>query len=234
MTTKEWNDEQLKRRMTAARQRAIQRFPNDLDAAIRYAVDDLTREEGNQEEPFVEWVLIEMSGGVNQYEDRSPGITIVAIDWDEINDHNEEYAKDLLERIVALPRHHRDRIRKDVFSEMPHLDALNEIDQDADSEVQNLPRIVARFVPQAWVNDHAVEIDVDESNETEWDASATFYSLPSAGRKKELLDQMEAEGEALDIDDYFFNERAPKWVQHHQGPFSIWLRFESSTAKDTA
>lgn len=43
-TLKEWNDEQVKRKMTGARQRAASRFPGDQAAQLRYVSDELHKE----------------------------------------------------------------------------------------------------------------------------------------------------------------------------------------------
>lgn len=76
-------------------------------------------------------------------------------------------------------------------------------------------RILARFSPQAWINDYAVE--VDPQGETEWDATVAFGALSLSYRERVLAD-------GLDIDDALKGDpAAPEWVRHWQGPFSIYV-----------
>ncbi len=85
-------------------------------------------------------------------------------------------------------------------------------------------QFVATFVPQAWVNDYA--IDVDPEGPTEWDATVAFQQLPWQYRER-LEAAMNARGSALDADDRLQTDpRAPEWVRAWSGPFSLYVRME--------
>ncbi len=73
-------------------------------------------------------------------------------------------------------------------------------------------RIVAEFVPQAWINDYAVEVDAE--GETEWDVTDHILAM---GREKAL---------SLRDDDYPTDDlrnlpNAPRWVREWSGPFVV-------------
>lgn len=82
-------------------------------------------------------------------------------------------------------------------------------------------RYTARFTPEAWVNDQAVE--VDPKGPQEWDCTAY------ARLNRDYLARLEARGEpldqpegAVDNDDVFKGDpAAPQWVRNWQGPFVI-------------
>jgi hypothetical protein len=83
-------------------------------------------------------------------------------------------------------------------------------------------RIIARFTPEAWINDNAVEIDHDGPDT--WDCTDAFEAL-SPEYKADLIEEMEAYGEASDDFDALMGDpAAPAWVNQHQGPFSIHVR----------
>lgn len=69
----------------------------------------------------------------------------------------------------------------------------------------------ARFVPQAWINNHAV--DVQPEGEIEW-------SLTDDEAEAELP---EAESTNPDLDYLQDHENAPAWVRNWHGPFYIFL-----------
>lgn len=87
-------------------------------------------------------------------------------------------------------------------------------------------RFQARFNPQAWVNDYA--IDVDPQGPTTWDATDAVASMPAEYRDQ-LVSEIEADdpfgwGEALDSWDWLHDDpNAPQWVRDWNGPFSIWV-----------
>mgnify|MGYP001381100331 CR=1 FL=1 len=87
-------------------------------------------------------------------------------------------------------------------------------------------RFQARFSPQAWVNDHA--IDVDPQGPTTWDATDAVASMPAEYRDQ-LVNEIDADdpfgwGEALDAWDWLHDDpNAPQWVRDWSGPFSIWV-----------
>lgn len=78
-------------------------------------------------------------------------------------------------------------------------------------------RIVARFHPQAWVNDYAIA--VDPQGETTWDITDHIVEM---GREAAL---------ALKDDDFATDHLrraggAPDWVQDWRGPF--WVEVEET------
>jgi hypothetical protein len=79
---------------------------------------------------------------------------------------------------------------------------------------------VARFVPQAWINDNAIE--VDPRGETHW----TPAILSDAVRE----DADEAAGSwVMDVDDTLkLDAAAPAWVREWDGPFSLWVKREDA------
>lgn len=73
-------------------------------------------------------------------------------------------------------------------------------------------RIIARFHPQAWINDYAIEVDPE--GETEWDVTEQVLSI---GREAAL---------GLRDDDYQtdylrLGENAPEWAREWGGPFYV-------------
>lgn len=83
-------------------------------------------------------------------------------------------------------------------------------------------RYTARFVPQAWVRDNAIEVDTQ--GPTEWDCTDEFLALGDTYRAM-LLDEMEVDGEALDgYDCLKADPAAPEWIREWQGPFSLYVR----------
>ena len=83
------------------------------------------------------------------------------------------------------------------------------------------PRYTARFTPEAWVNDQAVEADPEGPQE--WDCTE------HARRNRDYLTRLEACSESLDgpegavdNDDVFKDDpAAPTWVRGWRGPFTI-------------
>lgn len=69
----------------------------------------------------------------------------------------------------------------------------------------------ARFVPQAWINDYAV--DVDPMGETDWE-------LPEADALEALP---EAQSTCADLDYLRDHDGAPDWVRNWNGPFRVEL-----------
>ena len=83
-------------------------------------------------------------------------------------------------------------------------------------------RYIARFVPQAWVNGQAIEVDPE--GPVEWDATSFFASL-SREHREESLARIDAEGEALDrYDASCSDDEAPSWSRGWNGPFDVCLR----------
>lgn len=77
-------------------------------------------------------------------------------------------------------------------------------------------RIIAKFHPQAWINDYAVGVDAEGPTEydvTE-DALATFT-------KDELLSMTD---DSYDTDWFVYTQHSPKWIREWTGPFYIEIR----------
>jgi hypothetical protein len=88
-------------------------------------------------------------------------------------------------------------------------------------------RYLARFTPEAWVRDQAIE--VDPAGPQEWDCTTLAlahldYLADAAARRHESLDDGEG---VLDNDDMFKDDPgAPEWVRSWPGPFTIRVRAE--------
>jgi hypothetical protein len=72
--------------------------------------------------------------------------------------------------------------------------------------------IIARFHPQAWVNDYA--IDADPEGEVTWDVTSEVLAMPEDTRNRLQDDQYET-------DNLRFSTNAPKWIQDWSGPFYV-------------
>lgn len=89
----------------------------------------------------------------------------------------------------------------------------------------------AYFVPQAWQNDYA--IDVDAEGPQHWNCTAFVncdhkYNMRACAKFKER----EYDEEVLDKDDVLkADDDAPKWVQDWDGPFSIYVTRHASEAE---
>jgi hypothetical protein len=105
-------------------------------------------------------------------------------------------------------------------------------------------RYIARFTPEAWQNNNAIEID--PLGAQEWDATAFATEItrdsndvPGQHRLSYLVRWAKTGGEpgldspegVLDNDDVFREDpAAPEWVRRHQGPFTIHVRRETRDA----
>lgn len=92
------------------------------------------------------------------------------------------------------------------------------------------PRYIARFVPQAWINDYATEID--HSGPDEWDATE-FVKIVDSTYVSGMLEEIESypDEEALDYFDILVEDpNAPEWVRDHRGPFDTYLRLADPAA----
>lgn len=72
----------------------------------------------------------------------------------------------------------------------------------------------ATFIPQAWVNDYAVEVDIEGENE--FDVTAEINEIIAKGKPIPLSDTDES-------DDLRFAKSAPQWVKDWGGPFFIYV-----------
>ena len=92
----------------------------------------------------------------------------------------------------------------------------------AEHEASRCGRVIARFTPQAWIHD--VAVDVDAEGEQVWDATEAFAEL-SEEYRAELLDEIGRDGDALDRGDALRDDtNAPEWVRNWHSPFSIRVR----------
>jgi hypothetical protein len=90
-------------------------------------------------------------------------------------------------------------------------------------------KYIARFVPQANINDYAV--DVDPQGPTEWDATDFMTGQDSYDFERTIAEVAEesafSNGQAQWLDDFDHlkeDRNAPRWIRDWSGPFSIWVR----------
>ena len=111
------------------------------------------------------------------------------------------------------------------LAELAVRDHLAEMDAEDIILDVPVPRIIARFNPQAWVNDYAIEVDPE--GEQEWDATVAFGELHPDYRTQ-LVAEIDGTGEALDRHDALkLDPAAPAWVRDYRGPFDIRIRRET-------
>lgn len=72
--------------------------------------------------------------------------------------------------------------------------------------------VIAKFHPQAWQNDYAIQ--VDPQGDTEFDVTAEIVAI---GREKSL----KIEDSNYESDDLRYAAAAPQWIKDWSGPFSI-------------
>jgi hypothetical protein len=80
---------------------------------------------------------------------------------------------------------------------------------------KELPRIIAVFHPQAWVNNYAVEVDPE--GETEADLTDFILNM-KPNKRKELID------EDYSSDDLRHAPEAPLWWGEWSGPFYVEVK----------
>lgn len=86
-------------------------------------------------------------------------------------------------------------------------------------------RYIARFVPQAWINDYA--LDVDPEGEQEWDCTDFLAAHPELRVEVDKTCDSEWD-EWLDRDDQLMHDQAkPAWIKNWSGPFSIYVTIDS-------
>lgn len=68
-----------------------------------------------------------------------------------------------------------------------------------------LKNITVEFVPQAWINDYAV--NVDPEGPTTWEVPVEMVR--------------DVEPDQYESDDLRFHENAPEWVKEWSGPFYV-------------
>lgn len=94
--------------------------------------------------------------------------------------------------------------------------------------LNSTPRYIARFTPEAWIRDQAVEVDAPGPQE--WDCTAYALEhldyLATRAHCAFCPDISGPEG-VLDNDDVFAGDpAAPGWIAAWQGPFTIRIRTE--------
>lgn len=91
-----------------------------------------------------------------------------------------------------------------------------------------MTKFTAKFHPQAWVRDYAIEVDAE--GPTQWDCTA----LASQPYMADYLSEMtrwfsRGDGWVLDASDVFKEDpAAPEWVHEWHGPFDILIREEAN------
>lgn len=88
----------------------------------------------------------------------------------------------------------------------------------------------ARFQPQAWINDYAVDIDSD--GDQQWQVDPDFLRQLVAGAAKWYkISELEALRRTVEIstnesDRLIEDPTAPEWIAAHSGPFycEAWHR----------
>jgi hypothetical protein len=86
-----------------------------------------------------------------------------------------------------------------------------------------MQRFIAKFDPQAWVNDYAMS--VDPQGPQEWDV--TDFVLRRKQLKQKIEEAVESLGWWLDDHDIFQDHPdAPQWVRDWQGPFTITVEIK--------
>lgn len=97
-------------------------------------------------------------------------------------------------------------------------------DKDDDPPAANSPRrYLARFEPQAWINDYAVEVDAE--GPTTWECTA-FVRHTQSNYFHDIDREIERSLFFLDRDDVLKGDpNAPAWVREWQGPFTITVEF---------
>lgn len=85
-------------------------------------------------------------------------------------------------------------------------------------------RYIAHFQPQAWVSDHAV--DVDAQGEQEWDCTRFLYDQEAITLAVEIEPTfLQGSSRWLDERDILIHDPlAPAWVVEYDGPFTITVR----------
>lgn len=76
-------------------------------------------------------------------------------------------------------------------------------------------RIIARFQPQAWIGDYA--INVDPQGATEWDVTDEIVAM---GRAQALT----LRDDQYETDDLRHSKNAPRWIAEWSGPFYVTVQ----------
>ncbi|MEQ9223778.1 MAG: hypothetical protein RJQ08_11775 [Salinisphaeraceae bacterium] len=95
---------------------------------------------------------------------------------------------------------------------------LGEDDEDSDADDAPAgPRVIAHFTPEAWINDHAVEVDCEGRREIDVTPEIEAMGLEAALALKDNDYCSDALRTAAD---------APKWVRDWSGPFRVEVEYQ--------
>lgn len=114
----------------------------------------------------------------------------------------------------------RERVTKGMFDSYARLGGkpfLLEVLRLSMLDYREGRRIKATFIPQAWVNDHAIEVDAE--GDTVFDVT---YLILAMGKEKALLIKDGRDSS----DDLLRAETTPAWIRKWQGPFRIEVEDE--------
>ena len=109
----------------------------------------------------------------------------------------------------------RERVTKQTFDNYVRLGGkmfLQEVLKRCIADYREGRRIKAVFVPQAWVDDYAIEVDAE--GETVFDVT---YLVLAMGKEKALgIEDGRDSSDAL-----IYAETAPQWIREWGGPFRV-------------
>jgi hypothetical protein len=114
----------------------------------------------------------------------------------------------------------RERVTKGMFDSYARLGGklfLKEVLRLSMVDYREGRRIKATFIPQAWVNDNAIEVDAE--GDTVFDVT---YLILAMGKDKALL----IEDGRDSSDDLLRAETVPTWIREWQGPFRVEVKDE--------
>ena len=100
-------------------------------------------------------------------------------------------------------------------NELPRSDSAAKDNGDAPDLSQTHTRIIAKFHPQAWVNDSA--ISVDPEGEVTFDVTQEILKIG-------LIAALEMDDDDYETDELRESENAPEWIKDWGGPFYIEVK----------
>ena len=114
----------------------------------------------------------------------------------------------------------RERVTKGMFDSYARLGGklfLKEVLRLSMVDYREGRRIKATFIPQAWVNDNAIEVDAE--GDTVFDVT---YLILAMGKDKALL----IEDGRDSSDELLRAETVPNWIREWKGPFRVEVKEE--------
>lgn len=114
----------------------------------------------------------------------------------------------------------RERVTKGMFDSYARLGGklfLQEVLRLSMLDYREGRRIKATFIPQAWVNDYAIEVDAE--GDTVFDVT---YLILAMGKEKALLIKDGRDSS----DDLLRAETTPAWIREWEGPFRVEVENE--------